>query len=44
MYGRWPLAANYRSVWNRIVATRDDSKARGHLAGLVDYDAALDGW
>ena len=44
LYDKWPLAANYRSVWNRIVATRDDSKARGYVAGLVDYDAALDGW
>jgi subtilisin family serine protease len=35
---------NYRTVWNRIVSTRDDSKADGYVAGLVDYDAALTGW
>ncbi|MCD6283191.1 S8/S53 family peptidase [bacterium] len=34
----------YNQVWNRIVSTRDDSKARGYIAGLVDYDAALTGW
>jgi len=35
---------NYSVVMSRIVDTRDDSKARGYVAGLVDYDAALTGW
>ncbi|MCD6282506.1 S8/S53 family peptidase [bacterium] len=43
LYGRKPYR-NYRSVWNRIVDSRDDSKARGYVAGLVDYDAAIEGW
>jgi len=34
----------YHDIWNRIVWTRDDSKARGYIAGLVDYNEALDGW
>ena len=34
----------YRQVWNRIVSTRDDTKSRGHIAGLVDYGQALEGW
>jgi len=36
--------ATYRDVWNRIVSTRDDTKARGHIAGLVNYSKALEGW
>lgn|GEM_PF-826660 len=39
--------ADWRLWWmvrNRIVIKRDDSKARGQLAGLADYHAALDGW
>lgn len=43
LYDRRPYR-NYTSVWNRIVDTRDDSKARGYVAGLVDYDAAIEGW
>ncbi len=43
LYARRPWVT-YRDVWTIIVATRDDSTARGYLAGLVDYDAALEGW
>ncbi len=43
LYDRRPLS-NYHQVWNRIVATRDDSKARGNIAGLVDYEAAMRNW
>jgi hypothetical protein len=43
LYAGRPLS-NYRQVWNRIVATRDDSKARSNIAGLVDYEAALENW
>lgn len=34
----------YRDIWNRIVSTRDDSTARGYIAGLADYEEALEGW
>ena len=29
-------------VWNRIVSTLRDP--RGSIAGIVDYEAALEGW
>lgn len=35
---------SYREVWSRIVSTRDNSKARGEIAGLVDYGSAVEGW
>ncbi len=35
---------SYRTVWNRIVSTRDGSTARFPIAGLMDFEEALTGW
>jgi subtilisin family serine protease len=43
LYGYHPNRS-YTSVRQRIITTRDNSKARGYVAGLVDYNSALSGW